>query len=176
MNLAPRFNPHYRVTDYLQWAGDWELIDGVAVSLTPSASGPHQSFAFRIGFQFGVQLQHVSLEELVLAHELDWVIDEQNVVRPDFMIFPGPMPDGHVSNTPILICEVLSPSTSEKDRTVKFAMYEELGVRYYLLADPTTRGIDVYRLVDSQYQRLPNSSKYAFELNERHRIEVEFGS
>lgn len=175
MNVAPRFNPRYCVADYLQWAGDWELIDGVAVSMTPSASGSHQSFAFQIGLQFGVQLQHVSLEELVLAHELDWVIDDQNVVRPDFMICAGPMPAGHLTKAPVLICEVLSPSTGEKDRTVKFALYEELGVRYYLLAEPNSQCIDVYRLVDSRYQRLPKSSKYEFELSDRHRIEVGFG-
>lgn len=176
MNLAPRFNPRYHVADYLQWAGDWELIDGVAISTTPSESAPHQSCAFRIGFQFGIQLQHVSEEELVLVHELDWVVDDQNIVRPDFLICAGPLPMGHLTKVPVLICEVLSPSTGEKDQTVKFALYEQMGVRYYLLADPNSRCIDVYQLADTRYQRLAHAANYEFELSDRHRIEVAFNS
>ena len=175
MNLAFRYNPVYSVADYQLWEGRWELIDGVAIAMTPSASGPHQSLAFRIGFKFGVQLQHVSLDELVLVHELDWVIDSQNVVRPDFMICLGPLPEGHVTQAPVLICEVLSPSTSEKDRTVKFALYEQRGVKYYLLADPNSTNIEVYRLVDSRYERQPTRSKHPFDLSDHHRIEIDFG-
>ncbi len=29
MNLALRYPPRYTIKDYLQWEGDWELVEGV---------------------------------------------------------------------------------------------------------------------------------------------------
>ena len=29
-------HPHYTIEDYRRWEGEWELIDGVAISMTPT--------------------------------------------------------------------------------------------------------------------------------------------
>jgi hypothetical protein len=42
MSSVRKFIPRYTVADYRQWQGDWELLDGVAVSVTPSPFGIHQ--------------------------------------------------------------------------------------------------------------------------------------
>jgi Uma2 family endonuclease len=54
-----------------------------------------------------------------------------------------------VFTAPILIIEVLSPSTQGYDRSQKFAIYRGLeSLREYALIDPDTRRVEVYRLGD----------------------------
>jgi hypothetical protein len=36
VSTAPRYLPHYTVADHAAWEGDWELLDGVALAMTPS--------------------------------------------------------------------------------------------------------------------------------------------
>jgi Uma2 family endonuclease len=55
--------------------------------------------------------------------------------------------DPLIKREPILLVEVLSPSTAAYDRGDKFAAYRRLPtLREYLLVDPDTRRCDLYRL------------------------------
>ncbi len=48
---------------------------------------------------------------------------------------------------PVLLAEVLSPSTAAYDRGNKFAAYRRIAtLREYLLVDPETRRVELYRL------------------------------
>lgn len=54
--------------------------------------------------------------------------------------------DDRVFTEPVLVIEVLSPSTQRYDRREKFAIYRKLSsLREYVLIDPDTRGVEVYR-------------------------------
>lgn len=54
---------------------------------------------------------------------------------------------------PDLIVEVLSVSSTSKDRGVKFDVYEQSGVREYWLVDPLARYVEVYKLHNSIFTR-----------------------
>jgi Uma2 family endonuclease len=47
---------------------------------------------------------------------------------------------------PDLMVEVLSPSTSKKDKTKKFKLYEKSGVREYWIVDPDKKTVHVFTL------------------------------
>jgi Uma2 family endonuclease len=49
---------------------------------------------------------------------------------------PQKIKDTHIDGAPDLIFEILSPSTSLKDRREKKSLYEEHGVKEYILLDP----------------------------------------
>ena len=51
MSTAPRYVPHYTVSEYARWEGDWELIDGVPIAMSPSPFGPHE----RVGSELSRQ-------------------------------------------------------------------------------------------------------------------------
>jgi Uma2 family endonuclease len=54
--------------------------------------------------------------------------------------------DEQVITAPVLVIEVLSPTTQGYDRSQKFAFYRRLGsLREYALIDPDTRRIEVFR-------------------------------
>jgi Uma2 family endonuclease len=58
--------------------------------------------------------------------------------------------DPAIVREPVLVVEVLSPSTAAYDATAKFAAYRQLpSLREYVLIDPQSRRCDVYRLGDA---------------------------
>ena len=65
----------------------------------------------------------------------------------------------------------MSTSTARKDRHVKFDLYQQHGVKYYIVADPNTRIHQVYVLNEGQYEEqanltsFPIHDKCAIELN-----------
>ena len=59
-----------------------------------------------------------------------------------------------IEGAPDLVIEVLSPGTAQYDRTTKFQLYAEAGVREYWLADPDACAIEVYVLRGHAYALL----------------------
>ena len=143
MSLAPKYLPHYTLADYQQWEGDWELWSGIPVAMTPSPFGKHQALAARV-----IQLLRNELDAVgstcEVLHEIDWVISDDTVIRPDVLIVGGGIPEQHVTEIPFLIVEVLSPSTAEKDRGAKFELYRQQGVAWYVILDPVQQTHEIY--------------------------------
>ena len=54
---------------------------------------------------------------------------------------------------PVLVFEVLSPSTSRKDRILKYHLYQAAGVKYYCIVDPETKCAEVFMLKYSEYEK-----------------------
>lgn len=140
MSSAPRYLPNYSVVDYRQWEGDWELIDGVAVAMTPSPFGPHERTVSRLVLNIGFWLKEQNLSCEIYTN-LDWVVADHTVVRPDLMLVFGEQPSEHLYRPPTLAAEVLSDSTAHRDRDVKCGLYLEHGVDDVLLIDPRSRTI-----------------------------------
>ncbi len=115
MSPAPRYQPHYSVADYLQWEGDWELWDGVAVAMSPSPLGPHDRAAAKLVFQIESCLRAQGCSCATYAG-LDWIVSDDTVVRPDVMVVCGDQPGRCLERPPALAIEILSDATVEKDR------------------------------------------------------------
>lgn len=158
--------PTYTVNDWKLWEGEWELIKGNPVAMSPSPLNKHQLLGgeFHTFFNMSLKKNKSSCNCKVL-YEQDWIIDETNVVRPDIMIVCGEIdPNGHIEKTPVLIVEIASKSTQLTDRNTKFNLYEFFGVKYYLMAEPDTNTIEVFALVDNKYKQL--FTPFSFALNE----------
>jgi Uma2 family endonuclease len=67
--------------------------------------------------------------------------------EPDIVVFAGPMGDRDIiTPDPIIVFEVLSPSTQKKDFTVKLAGYFDVPtIQHYLIANWEEREIVHYR-------------------------------
>ena len=131
----PKYFPHYTVADYQQWSGDWELWDGVAVAMTPSPFGKHQKAITRLAQMLLNELDRVQCDDCEVAVELDWIIENDLVVRPDISVCCGLNIDKYIESPPTFIAEVLSLSTQLKDKTAKFDLYAKEGVKYYATVD-----------------------------------------
>ncbi len=167
----PKYLPHYTVADYRQWEGDWELWNGVPVAMTPSPFGPHQQAARMLIVQLTLALEAARCGCEVL-HELDWVIAEDTVVRPDVVVVCDGVPKQHLHSVPALVAEVLSASTASKDRTSKRELYARCGVGHYLIVDPDTQAIELLRLAGDRYE--PASLDQSINLTNTCQITLEF--
>jgi Uma2 family endonuclease len=52
---------------------------------------------------------------------------------------------------PDWVCEILSPSTAQKDRTLKLPLYARYGVAHAWLVDPLARTLEAFELRDGQW-------------------------
>jgi len=173
MATARRYLPSYSVEDYLQWEGDWELFDGIAVAMTPSPFASHQDIGMRISSALFKQLEDSACDRCQVFYELDWIVDAHTVVRPDILITCGDKVEKHLRAAPTLIVEILSAATLQKDRTGKFEIYQQQGVSHYLMADPDARSLDVYHLVDGQYVKRDPAAVYRFQLDQQCQVELQ---
>ena len=59
---------------------------------------------------------------------------------------------------PALIIEILSPSNMKTDRTIKFELYQENGVQFYLMVDPLKERVEAFELIDNKYKQVDKTS------------------
>ena len=135
MTALRNYVPRYTVADYSLWKGDWELWEGVPVSMAPSPFGRHADLMATLITQLKNQIDHHECDSRVLP-EIDWNISDITVVRPDISVVCGPPPERHIESPPTLVAEILSPSTRNQDQTFKRDLYREEGVPNYFIIDP----------------------------------------
>lgn len=156
MSTAARYEPRYTVDDYQQWQGDWELIHGVAISMTPSPFGRHAKALTDMAAAFKHAVDNATRRsadcQAVVLTEIDWIVGSDTVVRPDLVVVCGGVPERHVESPPAIVVEVLSPSTRDRDCTVKKDLYLRAGVSWYVLIDPDNNTRDVLERVGTAGQ------------------------
>ncbi len=161
MNLAKKYLPRYAYEDYRLWEGDWELIEGVPYAMAPSF-GKHQKIAGELVYQLREQLEHCP-ERCFVYPELDWIVSEDTVVRPDIMVMYREVEE-YLRETPELVVEVVSPSTAQKDERLKYELYEREGVKTYVLVYPDLKKVRAFSIVRSRYRKFFDSDEGKLEL------------
>lgn len=154
MNSA--FIPRYSYNDYKNWKEDWELIDGHPVSLLPSPVVDHARTQFKISFQMGKAFEMNPQCDCEVISGTDWRVDEYTVARPDIMVVCGKPKTDFIMHAPVLIVEILSPATRLKDRTIKFELYKEQRVLFYLIVDHQKHTLEAFELKNNDY--IPHDS------------------
>ncbi len=144
---------HYTYDDYAKWEGEWELIEGLPVSMAPAPMRIHQRLARDIFLLLNEQSLD-ECEDCELLYEFDWKISEESVVRPDIVLACNDDGEAYLTKAPKIIFEILSPSSARKDETVKFDLYEAEGVQYYILVYPEDLRAKAYRLHEGKYRKI----------------------
>lgn len=144
--------PSYTVADYNMWEGQWELIDGIPYAMSPSPVRAHQRMGKAImrHLDDALTARKDTCGHCEVVYELDWIIGDDTVVRPDLALVCDQAGD-FITAPPVLIVEILSPATALKDRQTKLQIYRAQGVRYYIVADPQTYSYTLYELSDGEY-------------------------
>lgn len=173
--MNTRFDfPRYTYDDYKNWKEDWELIDGYPMQFLPSATAAHNRTQLKFVRQLDQSLQKLHSNcSCSLFFELDWKINQETVVRPDIMIVCGKVSSDFLEMPPVLIVEIVSPTSIKKDRNIKFELYRENGVKYYILADYSKTTIEIFQLIDNLYKQVNIS---AFEIGKNCQIDLDFNN
>ena len=144
--------PYYTYDDYVHWEGEWELIDGIAYAMSPAPVKRHQMLILSIGSELLRKTDNCAACEVLIDE--DWKIDTTTILKPDVAVVCHDINPKHISKTPEIIFEVISPSTAKKDEGLKYTMYEAEGVRYYILVYPDDLVAKIYHLVEGKYQKI----------------------
>ncbi|MDW8295230.1 MAG: Uma2 family endonuclease, partial [Aquificaceae bacterium] len=103
-----KYLPHYTYEDYQKWQGDWELLEGIPYAMA-SPLYTHQRLVFLL-FRHLEELFEKEDCPCLCVGELDWVISEDTVVRPDLVVLCEE-PVDYIRKPPLLVIEVVSEGT-----------------------------------------------------------------
>lgn len=137
----------------------FEILDG-ELYVTPAPNPLHQRLSKRLQRRLEDYFESRGLGEVFDA-PIDLILGLHDIVQPDLLVV------GHASQVttrgiegaPLLVVEVLSPSTRAQDRGVKMRRYAQLGVAHYWLMDPDTETIECWRLAGGAYELLVEGAR-----------------
>lgn len=145
----------FTYADYCSWPEDerWELMEGVAVAMTPGPGPEHQRLSRKFCAQIDTYLEGKTCEMFyapidVLLPESDEADEEiTTVLQPDVLVVcdPAKIVRRGIRGGPDFVIEILSPSTASKDQIRKRRLYERFGVKEYWVVDPNEQLVWVYR-------------------------------
>ena len=143
----------YTYADYLTWPDDerWEIIDGEAYAMTPAPTTKHQRIVRKITTRLDHFFNGKPCEPFMAP--TDVLLDDRNIVQPDILVIcdPAKITEKNIQGTPDVVIEILSPTTSVKDRREKKRLYERFGVREYIIIDPFGEAAERFALIEGHY-------------------------
>jgi Uma2 family endonuclease len=126
-----------------------EWVDGEVVLLMAPPVFDHGI----VQTQLGVLLTPL-FPDCYVVPEVYLVLPRNRVRLPDLMLVAERPPDGWVRSAPMLVVEVLSPSTRSEDTIRKSMEYAEGGAGQYWVVDPELRAIDLWRNAEGEWDLL----------------------
>ena len=133
-----------------------ELIDGEHY-VTASPNIKHQIVLGNLHFLIRSWLER-SKAGVVFMAPLDVVFTRFDVVEPDVLYLSNAraktaLTAANVQGVPELVIEIGSPSTRERDETIKRRLYEREGVSEYWIVDPDLDVVHVYTREENGFGR-----------------------
>jgi Uma2 family endonuclease len=138
---------HMTVDEYLTWAeerpGRYELLDGSVFAMSPEGAGhAEKKAAVHAALLAGIRAR--GLPCYVLPDGMTVRINDVTAYEPDALVYCGTKlpPSAIEVPNPIIVVEVLSPSTRHIDLSAKLADYFRLpSIMHYLIVDPAKPSI-----------------------------------
>jgi len=146
MNIAlPR---RLTIDQFLAWAvrqteGKYELVDGVVV-MQQAQKWAHSKVKLEVAFVLREAVRKAGVACYVASDGPTVRISRHKAFVPDALVAPLPEPtfDSLEIADPIIVIEVVSPSTARMDATTKLDGYFKVpSVRHYLIVDPDRRTV-----------------------------------
>ena len=148
MSALPQTPPPQRrmtVEEFLAWSecqeGRYELVDGLVYAQAAERVA-HARMKLRIAAALSNAIKARGLDCEALPDGMAVRIGARTVFEPDALVYCGPKlpPDTLLVENPMIVLEVISPTTGRNDHTRKVAGYFQLeSVRHYLIVDPDDR-------------------------------------
>ena len=119
---------------------NYELIDGT-VMMSPRPAIKHQKISGRLFAALWNILKGKNCEPI---QEIDLVLEDNHFV-PDLMVICNDTLDGtRYEMPPLIVLEIVSPTSSSRDYITKRHKYEQLGIKEYWIVSPEEKCITVF--------------------------------
>lgn len=153
----------YSYADYLTWEMDEmvELIKGKVFKWAAAAPGmSHQQVSIRLGSAFLIFLKGKPCQVFQAPFDVRLPVkskknhDIDTVLQPDLCVIcdESKLDEAGCVGAPDLVVEILSPGNNRKELKLKYAVYEESGVKEYWVIHPIEQTLLIYTLTDGKYQ------------------------
>ncbi|GJE70367.1 Uma2 family endonuclease [Methylorubrum podarium] len=150
MAVPARRDTRMRVVEYRDWAATrpdgerWELIEGVPVLMSP-AKGRHQRIVMNIAKHLDDLAERRGCGAYPGLAILSEAMDDYAPI-PDVVVQCGEPPEDGYTSDPLLVVEVLSPSTLLLDRGRKTEFYQSIpSLAVLLLVHQDEARVEVWR-------------------------------
>jgi Uma2 family endonuclease len=142
----------FTADEFIAWAmeqadGRFELDNGLVVAMAPERAS-HNQAKLNAAIALRAAIAASGLACRAMADGMTVRIDDRTVYEPDALVRCGPPLPGDAIEVadPIVVVEVVSPSSRGVDRGVKLASYVSLpSVRHYLIVDTDKRVVIHHR-------------------------------
>ena len=155
---APFLTRRMSVEEFLAWVDSraaslpydepkWELFDGVP-EMQEHERWNHARIKLAVTIAFRSAIARAGIPFEVAVDGLGVRIGNRESYQPEVIVFPSGRIGEHDRHAPdpVVVVEVLSPSTRAKDLTSKAKGYERVqSIRYYLVVDPDAREVVIHR-------------------------------
>ena len=143
--MAEPAQPTMTLDEFLRWAegrpGRYELVAGRVVAMAPERAA-HVRCKYRIAEALTRSVARAGVDCEVFTDGLMVRIDHLTAYGPDALVHCGPRlsDDALEAPHPVIVVEVVSPSSGAVDRGRKLVDYFRLpSLRHYLVLDPDRR-------------------------------------
>jgi Uma2 family endonuclease len=163
-------NGTYNYADYLTWRFEQsvELIKGKIFRMSPAPSAKHQKISSRLHTDIGYFFKQHPCELYSAPFDVRLFDKKKSgkankdiytVVQPDLCVFcdKSKIDERGGIGAPDLIVEILSPGNSKKEMKIKYALYEESGVREYWVVYPSEESLLQFVLGEDEKYALKGS-------------------
>jgi Uma2 family endonuclease len=141
-NMTALTKPRMTVDQFLAWAMEqpkrYELFQGEVYAMSPETLG-HAKIKGLVYTALGAGLRKRNLDCHAVPDGMTLRIDNETAYEPDALVYCGqelPLSMIEVPN-PVIVVEVLSPSTRHVDGSLRLAGYFRLpSVMHYLIINP----------------------------------------
>ncbi len=163
-------NGTYSYADYLLWRFEQsvELIKGKVFQMSPAPSVRHQRVSMKLTKVFVNYFDAKTCDVFSAPFDVRLLDKKKSkkankdiytVVQPDLCVIcdKEKLDERGCVGSPDLIVEILSPGNSKKEMKIKYALYEEAGVREYWVVFPVEYVLQQFILNDAGKYELKNS-------------------
>jgi Uma2 family endonuclease len=141
-----------KVPEFLAWAATQdrphvELVHGQVVAMAPERL-EHSRAKLRAATALDAAIRRAGIDCEAFVDGPGIAIDDDTCYEPDALVSCGERgaDDAMIAPNPVIVAEVLSPSTRDIDKTVKLADYFRVpGLSHYLVIDLGRRHVVHYR-------------------------------
>ena len=134
----------------------YEIMDGELL-VSPAPRMLHQRIVTQPARFLGNHIEEHGLGEVWVA-PTSVILDPWTALEPDIVYVSIErshiVSERGIEGVPDLVIEVLSPSTADRDRTIKFHRYEQAGIPNYWIVDTEGQHLTQYGLGESGYNVL----------------------
>ena len=178
MSNVHKILPHYTYEDWVQWEGKWEMIDGHPIAMSPAPVPRHQGVVADVITELNNALRRSGCKGNCKVYDyIDYKVSEDTILKPDVLIVCGKIEKKFLDFPPTVVVEIASPSTALRDKHTKFELYQQQGVKYYILIDADSASIEIYEIHNGIYQlQIMNLNSFEFTLDGGCKMQVDFST